>query len=155
MSTTTKTIFALSIIIIISTLVYTHRSSAPVTTMTETSIVGCYVATLGKDVYTLTITSQQNNAVAGTLQYKNFEKDSSSGSFMGTFSDNTLLGEYTFNSEGMQSVRQVIFKHEGDTFIQGFGVVETTGDREHFANTALITYDKNSTFKHSDTCDIR
>lgn len=117
----------------------------PITT--ENSIVGCYVARLAKDVYTLTVLSQQGESFEGTLRFKNFEKDSSSGTFKGTYKDGILLGDYSFQSEGMFSVMQVIFKKSGDDFIRGYGDMKEQGTR--FADLNNITYDSSAIFKFS------
>jgi hypothetical protein len=113
----------------------------------EKSVVGCYEAHLGKDLYSLAILSQQGETFEGTLRFKNFEKDSSSGTFKGTYKDGILLGDYSFQSEGMDSVMQVIFKSSGDGFIRGYGDMNATGDR--FANLNGITYDSSAVFKLS------
>lgn len=117
-------------------------------TPAEASIVGCYIATLAKDVYTLTIASQTGNAFTGHLSFKNFEKDSSSGTFVGTYTDGVLLGDYAFASEGMDSIMQVIFKKTPDGFVRGFGDMNTTGDR--FTDVTKVTYDTTYTFKPSE-----
>lgn len=108
-------------------------------------IIGCYVATLGKDVYTLSITSQDKEFAAGTLSFKNFEKDSSSGTLAATYKEGILLGDYTFDSEGSTSVMQVIFKKTTDGFVRGYGEVDSTGTS--FADLGDITYDEKAIFK--------
>ena len=102
------------------------------------SIKGCYIVTIEKDVYTLTILSQDRETFSGKLSFKNFQKDSSSGTYNGTYKDGILLGDYSFASEGMNSVMQVIFKKSGDDFIRGYGPVNQEGNR--FADLDNITY---------------
>ena len=123
-----------------------EKAAAPVVTVQD-SVLGCYTATLGQDVYTMSINTQQGENVSGTLAFKNFEKDSSSGTFSGTYKDGILLGIYSFNSEGMQSDLQVIFKKTNDGFIRGYGDMNQAGDR--FADLNNITYDTTYTFKPS------
>jgi len=105
-------------------------------------IVGCYAVVFNKDVYTLNIQSQSGENFSGTLAFKNWEKDSSSGTFVGTYKDEILLGDYSFQSEGTYSVMQVIFKKTGDDFIRGYGEVKNEGTR--FVDTNNITYDSSS-----------
>lgn len=108
------------------------------------SVAGCYVATTGKDLYTLNIQMQTEENVSGKLAFKNFEKDSSTGVFTGKYKDGILLGDYTFQSEGMQSQMQVIFKKEEDNFIRGYGPVDSeTGTK--FTDLSEITFDSSST----------
>jgi len=117
------------------------------------SIKGCYVARLSKDVYTLTILSQSGESFEGTLSFKNFEKDSSSGTYKGTYKDGILLGRYSFQEEGMNSVMQVIFKKQGSEFIRGYGALNETGDG--FADLNAITYDSSLPFKASkENCAV-
>lgn len=111
------------------------------------SIVGCYVATLGKDVYTLSILSQNGESVKGHLSFKNFQKDSSSGPMEGTYRNDVLLGDYSFDSEGMHSVVQVIFKKTANGFVRGYGQMNSSGER--FADLSDITYDTSAEFKTS------
>jgi hypothetical protein len=122
---------------------------------TEDSIVGCYVARITKDVYTMHIESQNGENISGTLDFDNFEKDSSSGSFVGTYRDGILLGDYSFQSEGMYSVMQVIFKKSGDDFIRGYGDLNAEGNR--FTNPSTVIYDPSSAlslFKKEDCATI-
>lgn len=109
----------------------------------QASIVGCYVAGTEKDVFTMHLQSQDGVNVSGTLNFKNFEKDSSSGTFAGTYQNGILLGDYTFNSEGSVSVMQVIFQKSGDDFVRGYGPVDAEGT--HFTDLNAITYDSSST----------
>ncbi len=108
----------------------------------EDSIKGCYVATIDKDVYTLNIQSQNGAQISGTLDFRNFQKDSSHGTFNGTYTDGVLLGDYSFSSEGTDSVMQVIFKKFGEDFVRGYGELDSTGTR--FSNLEGVTYDISS-----------
>jgi hypothetical protein len=110
------------------------------------SIVGCYVNHNDKNVYTLSILNQTNSAVSGTMEYNNFQFDSSSGNFNGTYSNNILLGDYSFTSEGMDSVRQLIFKRIGNDFIIGEGDYTNNGDKQVFSDISNITWNPIYTF---------
>lgn len=120
------------------------------TTEAPNPILGCYEMTSGKDVYSLLIASVQDGKFTGKLEFDNFEKDSSSGTYSGTYENEILLGDYSFQSEGMQSVMQVAFKKSGDTFVRGYGDVDTTGTR--FIDINNVAYDPSqnlSVFKRS------
>jgi hypothetical protein len=132
---------------------YQNKELATEVPVTTESVTGCYIAKLSQDIYTLKIDSQNGDNITGSLKYNNFEKDSSSGPLTGTYKNNILLGDYSFDSEGMHSVRQVIFKKDGENFIQGFGAVTVVGDKETLNDTSDITYDPKSTFVKSATCD--
>jgi len=124
----------------------------PVVTINNDSVVGCYVAKLAKDVYLLKIDSEVNGNVVGALAFNNFEKDSSSGTFNGTYKDGILLGNYSFSSEGMDSEMQVIFKKEEGAFVRGYGNTKIEGDKVTFENLADITYDSSAKFTKNPTC---
>jgi hypothetical protein len=126
------------------TVVSTKNPSNDDNTAQVESVAGCYVSTTGRDLYTLNIQMQTGENVSGKLAFKNFEKDSSSGIFTGTYKDGILLGDYTFQSEGMLSQMQVIFKKEGDNFVRGYGPVDSeTGSK--FTDLSEITFDSSST----------
>ncbi len=123
----------------------TKKTSAPVevpTTTQTSAIVGCYVAGTDKDVFTMHIASQEGQAVAGDLKFNNFEKDSSSGTFTGTYTNDTLIGDYTFNSEGTTSVMQVAFKKSGQDFVRGY--TDVNADGTQFTDVSTLTYDASS-----------
>ncbi len=43
-----------------------------------------------------------------------------------------LIADYSYNSEGIQSVRQIAFKKTGKTFIEGYGETETKNGKTIF-----------------------
>ncbi|HEY1041390.1 MAG TPA: hypothetical protein VGE63_01555 [Candidatus Paceibacterota bacterium] len=150
-----KAIITLIILIIIvagvSLILAKKQTNAPVTetptTETAQDIKGCYIARLAKDVYTLNIQNQTNEAVTGTLAFKNFEKDSSSGTFSGMYQNDVLLGVYSFSSEGMDSVMQVAFKKTPEGFVRGFGDVTTEGNTVKFNDVNALEWDTKAVFK--------
>lgn len=122
--------------------------------ISEKSILGCYVANLSKDIYTLTILSQEGESFEGKLNINNFEKDSSTGSLKGTYRNGILLGDFTFQSEGIESVVQVIFIKAGDNFIRGYGAVDKeTGTR--FVDIKNIQYDPSVVYNFTtEGCEV-
>ncbi|HEY4503022.1 MAG TPA: hypothetical protein VJC14_01110 [Candidatus Paceibacterota bacterium] len=142
---TSRAVVIILLIAVVSVSIYAwSRKNIEVADVTpapvgESDIKGCYVAGNSKDVYTLNIKSQIGGAVAGTLAFKNFEKDSSSGTYVATYDDGILLGNYSFQSEGMNSVMQVVFKKSGDDFVRGYG--ELNADGTKFTNLSTIIYD--------------
>ncbi|MEO5635131.1 MAG: hypothetical protein ABIS26_02290 [Candidatus Paceibacterota bacterium] len=118
----------------------------------DQSILGCYVAKLSKDVYTLKIESEKNNNVSGMLAFNNYQKDSSAGTFTGTYEGDILLGNYSFDSEGMHSDRQVIWKKVGNNFVEGFSAIKMVNGKEVFEDVSQVTYDPKSTFIQSPNC---
>lgn len=119
--------------------------SVPVSISSD-SIFGCYVNRIGKDMYSLRLDSEENGQLAGSLSYQNYQKDSSSGTFAGEYDNGILLGDYVFSSEGMQSIRQVVFKKEGSSFVEGFGPTETKDGKEMLKDPKSATFDSKSAF---------
>ncbi len=119
----------------------------------SSSVVGCYVAKFDKDLYTLEINKEEGSKVSGMLAYNNYQKDSSSGTFEGTYDGNILLGNYSFDSEGMHSDRQLIFKRLPDGgFNEGFGPVKVVGNKETLEDLSKVTYDRQFTFTSRPDC---
>ncbi len=87
------------------------------------SIVGCYVAHLAKDVYSLEISSEVGENIQGKLDIQNAEKDSSTGTIVGTYKKDIILADYTFQSEGVESINWVAFKKIRNSFVRGYGDV--------------------------------
>ncbi len=141
---TSHIVFVIAIVAIIALLAWPHKKIAisPTTNQPSDTIVGCYTATTGKDLYTLHIKNQDASLVSGSLAFKNFEKDSSTGTFAGSYTDGVLFGNYTFASEGTTSVMQVIFKKQGSDFVRGYGDVNADGTK--FTDLSKITYDSST-----------
>ncbi len=105
----------------------------------ENSGTQCYLYTSAFDTILLNIT-QTNENVTGTLLYKLKEKDSNTGTIQGTIKDSIILADYTFMSEGINSVRQVAFKIEDDNLLEGYGEVMNDNDKTKFKNPDSLIF---------------
>ena len=101
--------------------------------------IACYRYVSKKDTVLLQM-EKINDEVAGTLSYNYFEKDKNDGTFEGKMIGDTLLGNYTFKSEGAVSVREVLFLKKGNTLVEGFGEVEEINGKIKFKNNTKFTY---------------
>lgn len=80
----------------------------------------CYqFAALG-DTARLAIEEQDGN-ITGTLRYGYSEKDRNDGTIRGTMRGDTLYADYEFQSEGVTSVREVVFLRRGSAWVEGYG----------------------------------
>lgn len=114
-------------------------------------IEGCYVARNNKDVYTLRVEKQEGQNVTGSLDFNNYQKDSSQGSFQGTYHNGLLLGAYSFQSEGMDSEMQVAFKKGDEGFIRGYGELDEEG--VNFIDPQALSFEKDAlSFFHQEVC---
>ncbi len=128
MTNTFKALIAVVITVIIGAFVYFYGDMPTEDGVVEDgSIIGCYVDANGQDVYTLNILSVDEDNFRGTLSFNNFEIDSSSGVYEGTYKDGVLLGDYSFQSEGMYSITPTIFKRVENGFVRGSGEMDSSG----------------------------
>jgi len=80
----------------------------------------CYLYTSGKDSIFMKLNTV-GNKVTGALVYNFYEKDKSKGALTGTLNGDTLFANYTFQSEGIESVREVAFIKKEKGYIEGYG----------------------------------
>ncbi len=107
----------------------------------------CY-AKLDRDTIQLSLLST-SDSVSGTLRYKLFQKDENNGSIHGNFRADTLFAEYVFQSEGMQSMREIVFLRKDGSLIQGIGPVAEQGNRQYFTDHKQIQFDSGIELKKS------
>jgi hypothetical protein len=82
----------------------------------------CYTYTKNRDTASLMLMSS-GPIVTGELKYQLFEKDRNNGIIKGEMRGDTLVADYTFGSEGAQSIRQVAFLKKDGKLLEGFGEV--------------------------------
>lgn len=106
----------------------TSKTRTPEKTgLAETAEAGmqqhCYLYVKNRDTVSLTL-NKEGIKHSGDLTYNLFEKDKNTGKVSGKMNGDTLLLDYTFNSEGTTSVRQVAFLKKGNQLIEGYGAAE-------------------------------
>lgn len=99
----------------------------------------CYAGHSGKDSVFL-MAYIDGNVISGNLKYDFFEKDKNNGKFDGTISGDTILVDYTFASEGTNSIRQVAFLKKGDQLIEGYGDMAEKNGKMSFRNTGALRF---------------
>lgn len=118
---------------------------------TSPNIDGCYIFILKKDTANLKI-NIKNSQVSGNLTYNHFEKDGNVGIIKGKFQDSLIIADYTFQSEGITSVREVVFKISGENLIEGYGdiIINKNGDTARFKNPSQLKFQDNQPFVKED-----
>ena len=116
------------------------------------ALTGCYEATLAADHYFLNIINVDGNNVAALVAFNNAQKDSSHGTFIAAYNNQILKGIYDFQSEGMASSRELIFKKSARGFYEGFGEVQVNGNLESFKDPKKVTWDTSYEFLPSTAC---
>lgn len=111
--------------------------------------VSCYSYATPDDSIMLRL-NRRGEAVEGELIYYLREKDANRGTIVGTMVDDTLFAEYTFQSEGVTSTREVAFIRRGDELVEAFGEVEERDGKFVFTDRSLITPNENVILKHID-----
>jgi hypothetical protein len=109
------------------------------TTRTGESPDKCYAYLTAKDTVRMQLVLDGKSA-SGDLSYRLYEKDSNTGTLNGTMQGDTLVADYTFSSEGMQSVRQVRFLKQDDMLIEGTGDMEEVNGKMVYRQPADIRY---------------
>ncbi|MES2457833.1 MAG: hypothetical protein V4594_19905 [Bacteroidota bacterium] len=114
------------------------------TTFTATKAAGdqgqsCYAYTKNRDTVTMTL-DVAGEEYTGKLNYKFFEKDKNSGTFAGEMKGDTLIAEYTFDSEGMRSVREVVFLRKDGQLHEGFGETTEKGTKVMYKDRSKLQF---------------
>ena len=81
----------------------------------------CYHATVGDSSSLLQIKDPSADQLTGELIFQNYEKDSSYGVFTGKFAADQLTIDFTFQSEGIESKRQIVLTKSADQLsVEGY-----------------------------------
>jgi len=80
--------------------------------------------------------------VYGDLTYAWKEKDKNRGKVEGILRDSVLTADYTFSSEGQQSIRQVVFKLSAQRAVEGYGPMEEKAGKMLFVDSEKVAYDE-------------
>lgn len=110
----------------------------------------CFALRNGKDTIELNFNVNSHQEVNGNLRYTLYEKDKNQGIINGNMVGDTLIADYTFNSEGVSSVRQVIFLQREGVLIEGYGDVIQTNDKVSFKNKKTLKFDVKNTLLKVD-----
>src|SRR5688572_4082270 len=107
---------------------------------------GCYQMILKKDTATLVL-EVRDSTVTGNLNYHWNEKDWNEGSLKGVLRNDAIHADYTFQSEGMTSVREVVFRIEENGYlVEGFGDLLQKDGKVVFADRDALQYQQNHPF---------
>jgi hypothetical protein len=144
-----KYLFILGIIGFTSSCNNQHQQSPAEKTTTDAGGLNCYRYIKNKDTVILKMRSA-NGLVTGTLMYNFYEKDKNTGTIEGKIDGDLLFADYTFNSEGVKSVRPVAFKKTGNQFIEGYGETEENNGKMSFKNKDSLNFDHSITLAPFD-----
>jgi len=111
--------------------------------------VQCYQYIKNRDTATLSIKTEDNK-LTGTLGYNLYEKDKNAGTITGLVKGDTIITNYTFQSEGQTSVREVVFLKQGDLLKEGFGDVQEVKGEVKYKDLTKLKFDGSMAFSKID-----
>lgn len=113
--------------------------TSTVTNSNQTDFSGLYSYQQNGDTITLQLMVDGTKA-DGNLLYALNEKDQNSGTFIGEIKDGILIANYTFSSEGVLSERQIAFKLNDTSAVEGYGDVEEINGKMLFKDAENLEY---------------
>ena len=129
-----KLIYVTSLFFLLMTACQPNSSTTP-----ASFIAGCYTFEQNNSRVTAQLEVVEDS-VKGSLQYDFYEKDDNEGEFAGTMRGDTLLGVYTFYSEGQMSQREVAFLRQGDRLVEGYGNAQPKNGVQRFDAVDQLTF---------------
>lgn len=106
----------------------------------------CYIYTKNRDTASLKL-NIKGEELTGELNYNLFEKDRNTGKIAGEMKGDTIIAEYIFDSEGMRSVREVVFVRKDDGNIyEGTGEVIEKNGKMVFKNRSALKFSPTMVF---------
>ena len=118
-----------------------HAGATDTITTHQTPFVltGCYEMTLKRDSAFLDL-QVKDTVVTGTLQFQFFEKDNNTGTLQGVLRNDMIIADYTFRSEGVTSVREVVFKIKEGTLLSAHGTMVEKDGKLVFTDKEALQY---------------
>lgn len=127
-----------------------NSEEAPIdTNMVAISDIECYTYIKNRDTATLNFTNT-NDTLIGELNYNLYEKDSNKGIIEGEMKGDTLMLDYTFNSEGIESERQVVILRKGNQLFEGYGDMEEKKGKLIFKDVSSLNFKDGIVFNKID-----
>ena len=105
---------------------------------TKSDIANCY-RYINKNDTVILKTIAVGNLVTGTLEYYFHGQDRKQGTIQGYMRNELLIANYTSFSEGVP-VKQVAFKKDGNTYIEGNGETINSNEKVSFKNIDSLSF---------------
>ena len=110
----------------------------------------CYTSRLNGNIVAISFNVNSHQEVNGKLSYNITGKDKNEGTIIGNMKGDTLIADYTFMSEGVSSVREVVFLQKDGTLIEGYGDVVDANNKVSFKDKKKLKFDAKNTLTKSD-----
>lgn len=110
----------------------------------------CYAWKANGSVIEISFNVNSHQEVNGKLSYNLVGKDKNEGTLIGNVKGDTIVADYTFNSEGVSSIREVVFLQKDGTLIEGYGDVVQANDKVSFKDKTKLKFDQKNTLTKID-----
>ncbi|WP_291152814.1 hypothetical protein [Flavobacterium sp. UBA7680] len=110
----------------------------------------CYEWKANGSAIEISFNVNSHQEVNGKLTYNLLGKDKNEGTLIGNVKGDTIVADYTFNSEGTSSVREVVFLQKDGTLIEGYGDVVQANDKVTFKDKNKLKFDQKNTLTKID-----
>lgn len=100
----------------------------------------CYASANNQDTVELELVVGPDDMVSGELLYQLAGKDRNKGTLKGVLHNDTILADYTFISEGKQSVREVTFLKKDSSLTEGYAAMEEVEGKMQFKAGVIPNY---------------
>ena len=101
----------------------------------------CYEYISSQDTVQLELVVGPDDMISGDLLYQLAGKDRNNGTLKGIIHEDTILADYTFMSEGKQSVREITFLRKDSSLTEGYAAMEDADGKLQF-KSGVIPQDK-------------
>ncbi len=122
----------------------------PAIPVTESLGTECYSLAVNNNTATMELNINTNNEVNGKLNYSLNQKDKNEGTIVGNIKGDTLFADYTFKSEGVSSIREVVFLKKDSKYIEGYGTVLESNGKTVFTDKNKLKFDEKAVFNKVD-----
>jgi hypothetical protein len=100
----------------------------------------CYEYVTSQDTVHLELVVGPDDLVSGDLLYQLGGKDRNKGTLKGVIEMDTILADYTFMSEGKQSVREITFLRRDSSLTEGYAAMEEADGKLQFKAGVIPEY---------------
>lgn len=126
--------------------VHSNANDTIVTGAQPVMIAGCYQMIHGKDTAQMQLITK-GASITGNLVFDWAEKDGNKGTLAGKLVDSLIVAQYRFESEGMMSVREEVFKIKDSVLVRGYGEIKEENGVMMYADKANLNYDTIQKFR--------
>lgn len=100
----------------------------------------CYEFVTNQDTVQLELIVGPDDIISGDLLYQLAGKDRNKGTLKGVIYEDTILADYTFMSEGKQSVREITFLKKDSSLTEGYAAMEEADGKMQFKSGVIPQY---------------